>query len=101
MKLDPFDSMLPMPNAHDNTISRLRRNFQAIGKRSALDDQGVITGRLKGRGQSPKHTFPVVLDLGNLPVHELAGAYDLASERFTDRLMAETNSEDGKPTGVA
>src|SRR6266849_6336089 len=53
----------------------------------------MVTSGRKALRQPFKQSLAVVKNLACFPVHERRGSNDLASEYFTDGLMAEANTE--------
>src|SRR5688572_21375871 len=92
MKLNPFDTVLTMPQPHHDPFPRLRADFKAC--RNICDHKGVITRRRKTLRQRLEDGFRVVEDLTRFPMHERGRAHNLAAKYLTDRLVAKAYAED-------
>src|SRR4051812_48129997 len=93
MKLDAFDFHLSMTESHDDSVSRLRRDFQTIRQIGFLHDQRMITARGEVLTESLKHSSAVVLDRRSLAVEEFRRAHHASAKDLPDRLMTETDTE--------
>src|SRR5579871_5874195 len=93
MELDPVDRTIAVSHRHDEPVFGLRAHLELIRRGLALDDERVIARRLERAVQAAKDALSVVGDAGNLAVHRLTGAHDLAAEGLSDRLMAEADAE--------
>ena len=93
MKLHTIDRQGTMPDRHDLTAAvRGRRpgiDLKLGWQRRRVDYQTVITSRLKRRGQPGEQPSSVVLNLIDLPMHQLLCPNNLATKQVT--LIQETN----------
>src|ERR1700751_382289 len=78
-----------------------RANLQLFRQIAFLDDQRMIAGCSHRNRKALEYAAMVVKDLAGFAVHQLARAYDPATERFSDGLMSQANAQDrdlaGKP----
>src|SRR6185295_3461042 len=93
VKLNSFDRILLMSQAHDQTISRSRRDFKRIGQIFLLDHQRVIPRRLEPIRQSPKDRRGIVAYLTRFAVHQIGRANYSASKRFANRLTPKAHTQ--------
>src|SRR5256885_813875 len=84
---------LSMADAHNLAPVRAGGHDEFLLDRLGLGEQRVIAGRLKFLRQPGEHAFAVVNDLRGLPVHETAGADDVAAESVTDGLMPQAHAQ--------
>jgi len=94
MKLDAIDGKILVPQAHDLSLGRFRRDLEAVGQGVAFHDEGVVAGRLEGRFDPFEKILPVVNHRRGLPVHEPVGPDHIAAEDFADALVPETDAEE-------
>ena len=95
MELHALDRAHVMAEAHDQAVRRVGRDLQALREGLALDDEAVIATDAHRLGESFEEAAPVVVDEGLVAVHGL-GTYDASPEVLTDRLVAETDPQDGE-----
>ena len=60
MKLHPVDGIFLVAKSHDLSLLRLRCDFQAIGKRVAFHNEGMIAGSFERRGEAGEESLSVV-----------------------------------------
>ena len=94
MELDALDVHLLVTHAHDRAVGELARDLEAVWKRHAVDDQGVIAADLHVLRQARIEAAAIVADGRYLAVDDLRGPHDLAAEHLADGLMAEADAED-------
>jgi hypothetical protein len=95
VELDAVHGIGPMPYPHDFSVFAEGVRDQIIRDAVPVDGQGVITTR-RGRGSDgPVERGISELDQGGLAVHDAAGPDDPGPEGLGDRLMAQTDPEDG------
>src|SRR5258708_4589162 len=93
VELHALDREFLMAHAHDFTIGRPRRYFQAIRQRLALDRERVITRYAEMLRQIGKHAPAIGFDRAYLAVHDGLRAHHASAERFADSLMAQADAE--------
>src|ERR1041385_420894 len=93
MKLDAFDLHGPMTESHDDSVSRLRRDFQTIRQAVFFNDQRMITTRGQVLIESRKQSAAVVLDRRRLAVEEFRRARHASAKGLSNRLMTQTDAE--------
>src|SRR2546423_1922166 len=84
-----------MDKPHDQTIVCFRSCGQLWRQALSLDHERMVAGGSERAGNTAKHSLAVVPDVGKLSVHQDRCTHDVAAERLSDRLMAETDAEDG------
>ena len=84
-----------MTHRHDETVRRFRRDLETFGNRFAIDDERMITAGGKVSIDAFEDRLTVVPDFDGFPVDRFGCTNDFAAEMLTDRLMPETNTEDG------
>src|ERR1700722_684352 len=100
MELHAIDRTLAVGQAHDEAVLGLGGHAQRFGQVLALDDQRMVARRRKRIGQVLEYARAAMADLGNFSVHRRFGAHHLAAESLADRLVAETDAEDGHMPGL-
>ena len=102
MKLHAPDGMLAMPHSHDLAFLGLGGDLEAVRKRVAFDDQGVVARRHKRIGHPLKQVLAVVFNRRSLAVHHAVIDDDFRAEDVADALMAQANAEKrrGWPEGA-
>src|SRR5690554_2670779 len=91
VELHTFNGQGLVAHAHDFfngavVVAGPGSHFQAVGQGVLVDYQAVVTGCLQRIVQTPEHASVFVVHRGNLAVHDLAGANDVAAEHLADRL---------------
>ncbi len=103
MELHAVERFAAMFDGHDLAISiggiAPGGHSEHFGERVGLDDQAVITGRLKWIHDSIEQRAVVVMNLIDFAVHQAPRADDLAAERLADGLMAQAYSQDRQLAG--
>ena len=93
MELHSLDGVFFMPQSHDDSFFRRRRNLQAIRYGIRLDSQGVIADS----GQRVYHAFEytgiIVLYKGYFAMFDFPGVRYHAAEGLSDALVTETYPE--------
>src|SRR5688572_12078217 len=95
MELDPVNGEFFVLQTHNFPLGGLGGDFEAVRQAGTLDQQGMITGGGKRRGQPGEDALVSVLDRRELAVHLAGGADDVSAEKLADRLMAEAHAQDG------
>src|SRR5437899_11509048 len=88
VKLDAFDFVAAVAEAHDDAIIGLRGDRQFARQRFFLDDQRMIACGGEGIRQLAENVFAVVMDLAGLAVKKFRSADDFPAERGANGLMA-------------
>src|SRR5258706_16199154 len=101
MKLDPLHRQLAVTHAHDLAVIALRGDLEAGWKTCALDHQRMIARRGQRTVQALEYTRAAMRHFGELAVHDARGTDDPATERLPDRLVAQTDAENGNLAGEA
>src|SRR3990172_630382 len=83
-----------MSEPHDLAFLCLGADLKTGRQRLPLHEERVITSRLERVEEMPEDRSSVMVDHGNLSMHQPPRAHDLASERLPDRLMAQTDPQD-------
>src|SRR3954451_14572461 len=78
---------------HDEAVVGFRRDAEVARHGLPLDHQRMIARRLERPVDAAEHARALMAHLGELAVHRLRRADDLAAERLADRLMAEADPE--------
>ena len=95
MELYSIDGELSVLHCHDLPLLRPGNDPEHVGNRVRIRRQGVIAGYLRLRRAVPKQRgLRIQLDHRLLAVHQSFGVSYLGSEGRTDRLMAQTDSQD-------
>ena len=95
MKLHALYRAHAVAEAHDQAVRRVCRDLQALREGLAFDDEAVIATGVHRLREALEEPAPVVVDEGLVAVHGL-GAYDASPEVLPDRLVAETDPQDGE-----
>src|SRR6185369_4191783 len=93
MKLNAFDLQLFVAQSHDYVVSGVGRYFETVRQTLTFDDQRVVATSRKMIVDPSKYCFPVMTDLGSFSVHQLWSTNYAAPKSLTNRLVAETNTE--------
>jgi hypothetical protein len=88
MKLHSLHIHRSMPQPHDLVLRGPGTDLEAIGKRLALDEQGVIPRSLERRRQPLEDAASVMQYRRGLAVHEPSGANHPAAECLADCLVS-------------
>src|SRR6266508_3216332 len=96
VELDALDSEAPVAQPHDLADLGPRRHFEVFGQALVQHDERVVARRFEVLRKSLEDTAAVVVDARGLAVHLLAGAGHGASEGLADRLVPETDAQDGR-----
>lgn len=80
---------------HDQAAIGIRRRGEVLREARPLNHKRMIACGLEGRIDAAKNTGAVMMDFGKFAVDRGGRAHDFAAKRFANRLMAETNTEDG------
>src|SRR5512145_3375428 len=99
MELNTFDPERGMTHAHNLAFGGFRRNLKAGRKAAAFNNQRMIAGGVERIWQLAKDRSPIVLNAGCLAVHEAFGSHHMAAERHRQRLVPQTDAENGQPSG--
>ena len=94
MELHPLHRQFLVAHGHDDAAVGPSRHLQAVREALPLDGQRVVTHSGKRVGQAGQHALPLVVDEGQLAVHDLAGAGHDAAEDLADALVAEADPQD-------
>src|SRR5476651_685456 len=95
MELHAVHRVLLVRHRHHEAVVGLGGDFEIGGHGIALDDEGVIAGRLERRVDAAQHGFAVVLDGGELAVNGHGRAHHIAAIGGANRLMPEADAENG------
>src|SRR5271166_4605855 len=102
VELDSVGGALVMGDRHDEAVVGFGADFECGRGGSALDDERVIAGGLKGFVQAVKKPACIVRDARNLAVHRQRRSHHVAAKSLTDGLVAEADAEDrGRLAGGA
>ena len=104
MELNALNRQGAVTEAHDHRpgacgLRRASRDGEHGRERLFFNDEGVVASAGERGGQAGEDAFAVVLDGAGFAVHERARADHLAAESFTDRLVSQTDAEDGRLAG--
>ena len=88
-----------MAHAHDLVLIGPGNDLEKIGQGAGPDDQAVVTSRLERVGQASINPLAIVVDQGNLAVHDPVGPDDLGTVNVADALVPQADSQDGHPGG--
>lgn len=94
VELDAFDRQFFVTQAHDQPVGRFGRDFEHVGQRFAVDNEGMVATRVELALDSGEQRSSVVLHCHRLAVHRLGPADYVSAEMLPDCLMAEANAED-------
>src|SRR5688572_4655924 len=92
MKLNAFDRILSMAQAHHHAFGRLRADLEA--GRHVRHHQRMVSSRGETLRQAFEDGLRIVKDRTRLAMHERGSSNDLSTEDFTDGLVAKADSED-------
>src|SRR6185369_4514983 len=92
MKLNALHFQFTMPQSHDD-VAGVSRNFETRRHRLSFNDQRVIATGAKLVAQSGKDRLAVVMNIRRFTVHQLRRAHDFPAKRLTNRLVAQTHTE--------
>ncbi|AEM40449.1 hypothetical protein KVU_0610 [Ketogulonicigenium vulgare WSH-001] len=95
VELHAVNGKVAVLHAHDRAIRQPGRHFQLGRQAFAVDHQRMIARRLERRGQARKHTFAVMVNVGDFAVHDLVAAHHGAAKGLTDGLMPQTDAQQG------
>src|SRR5205809_1010884 len=95
MELHAFEWQLAVTQAHDDTVLRPRRDFEALRHRIAGHHQRVIARGGERGGQAREDRPAVVADLRHLAVPEAGRTRDLPPESLAQGPVAEADAGDG------
>src|SRR5947207_4665390 len=93
MKLHALDRKLAMAHAHDLAVFAGRGDLQAGRHRLALNNQRMIAGSGQRVGEAGEDAAVYVRDRRDIPIHDVLRANDAATERLSDRLVAQADAE--------
>ena len=92
MKLNAFEFVLFVADAHDDTVLGFGGDGEFTRKRFALDDERVVPRCDEWLWQFLEDTFSIVMNFASLAVKKLGRANDLAAEGFANRLMTQADA---------
>ena len=95
MKLNAMNGVLLVFESHDFLLGSPGGDFEAIGECIALDDERVVAGSFERIWQAGEDAGAIVVNGRGLAMHEAVCADYIAAVDLTDRLVAETDSQDG------
>jgi hypothetical protein len=101
MKLDAFNFVATVAQAHDNAVVGFGGDGEFARERFALYDERVVARGGEGIRQLAEYVFAVVMDLARFAVEKYWGAYDFAAKRGANGLMPEAYAQDRKFSGEA
>src|SRR5215212_1444408 len=99
MKLHAFNLQVTVAQAHDDTVGRGRRDFQALRQTLALDHEGMIAPGFEAVIQTFEDRPPVMANFGCFAVYQSGRADDAPAKDLADCLMSQTDAEDGHAPG--
>src|SRR5271169_6200133 len=95
VELHAVHRQLAVRKAHDDAAVSVRGYGEFARQAFALDDERVIACRVKRRVDAAKNPAAIVPDFRQLAVDQLRRAHHLAAEGVADRLVTETDAENG------
>ena len=95
MKLDAFRLVLPVSQSHDLAFFGPRAYFEAFRHRFSIENERVVSNRLKRIGQPAVDRLTIMKNEGGLAMSDPFGPDDLASKGVSNRLMSQADSHDG------
>src|SRR5262249_11148910 len=97
MKLNTLQLERPVPKPHDEPILALGTDLEAFRKRFALHHQRMVAGGPKRAWEPGKNTAAFVTDGGDFAMLGSRSPDHFAAKDLPDRLMPQTDSQDGDP----
>src|SRR5690606_37048927 len=82
-------------------LLRPRQDLQFGRQARTVHDQGMVTGDVHRRWQTPERPRAGVADRRDLAVHDPPGAYDLPAVGGGDRLVSKADAEDRRTSAEA
>src|SRR6185503_10238183 len=101
VELHAFDRERLVAHAHDLSVIGPRADLEASGQARPLDRKRMIAGCLETVGQSFEYAAAVVVDRGDLAVHQLGGVNDVPAESLAYALVAQAHPQDRSLAGKA
>ena len=98
MELHALDRKHAVAEAHDEAVRRVCRDLQTLRQGLSLQDEAVIAGYGHGLRETLEEAATVVVDSCLMTMNGL-GAHDAPTEVLADRLVSQTDTEDGELTG--
>src|SRR5690554_3758554 len=95
VELHPLYRQMAVTQAHDQPIFTFGRHLKTGWKVAARNRKRVIAGDGHRRRDAVKNSLPVVGDGTELPVQRLRCALYAAAERLANRLMTQTDTQQG------
>src|SRR5579862_175433 len=95
MELHAVGRQILVHQTHDKAAVGCRGDHQLVRHTCLLDDERVIARCQKWRVDAAKHARSAVADFRKLAVHRQRRPHHLAAESLPDRLMPETDTEQG------
>src|SRR5690606_37804593 len=95
MELHALDRELAVAQSHQFAVVAEGGGLEAAGKDRQLDGERVIADRAVALGQPAEDALAVVRDRRALAVHHPARAHHAGAERGPDRLVPQTDAENG------
>src|SRR3989338_6665713 len=99
VELDALDGKLSVAQAHDDAVGGGGRDFERIGDRARVHDQGMVARGGKRWWEATKDRLAVVLHLCCLPVDQRRGRNHLSAKNLANPLMAQAHSENWNLAG--
>src|SRR5262245_47138485 len=99
MKLHAVNRQGAMTESHDYPVSLgAGAHLELLRQSFVGDDERVVPGRLERRIEAGEHAASIVFDGRRLAVHRNGRSYDRSAEYGADRLVTQTDSENGHLT---
>ena len=95
MKLHAFNVQRAMTKPHDYSVVSAGRDLKTIGQPPVFNDQRMITAGAEVLIDLRKNCFAIVPHPRRFAVKEFGRAENSAAKHLADRLMTETDAENG------
>ena len=98
MELHALDRKHAVAEAHDEAVRGVCCDLQTLRQGLPLQDQAVITAHRHGLREPREEAAPVMVNSGLMTMDGFR-AHDAPAEVLADRLVSQTDTEDGELTG--